>query len=320
MSDAVMTQSSEVPAEEALRTGLVDGDRAIGSIGPVIGHLLASRQHSLFSDEILSRVRGMVSDLARQLVIAEDIGASRQEDQRSREVDLASLIDKLMADARLVSHCHALAIEGQLCNRLERDSAIDPVLSPLIQSLIASDDTATASTAMAALASQARFLQSQRRMELPVSELPADLFDQILQVRSDETATETASLSQATIERLRGAYDESATRLALFSRLVAGMGAGARAALSIRHAGLGLFLSALSIASRYDRNLAVIASTDRQSARLALSLRAVGLKAQEIEEQFLYLHPEASLPANLDSLSADRASALLAVSGRTTVV
>lgn len=320
MSDAVMTQSSEVPAEEALRTGLADGDRAIGSIGPVLGHLLASRQHSLFSDEILSRVRGMVSDLARQLVIAEDIGASRQEDQRSREVDLASLIDKLMADARLVSHCHALAIEGQLCNRLERDSAIDPVLSPLIQSLIASDDTATASTAMAALASQARFLQSQRRMELPVSELPADLFDQILQARSDETATETASLSQATIERLRGAYDESATRLALLSRLVAGMGAGARAALSIRHAGLGLFLSALSIASRYDRNLAVIASTDRQSARLALSLRAVGLKAQEIEEQFLHLHPEASLPANLDSLSADRASALLAVSGRTTVV
>lgn len=315
-----MTQSSEVPAEEALRTGLVDGDRAIGSIGPVLGHLLASRQHSLFSDEILSRVRGMVSDLARQLVIAEDIGASRQEDQRSREVDLASLIDKLMADARLVSHCHALAIEGQLCNRLERDSAIDPVLSPLIQSLIASDDTATASTAMAALASQARFLQSQRRMELPVSELPADLFDQILQARSDETPTETVSLSQATIERLRGAYDESATRLALLSRLVAGMGAGARAALSIRHAGLGLFLSALSIASRYDRNLAVIASTDRQSARLALSLRAVGLKAQEIEEQFLHLHPEASLPANLDSLSADRASALLAVSGRTTVV
>lgn len=311
-----MTQSSEVSAELALRNGLAEGDMAIGSIGPVLGHLLASRQHALFSEETVSRVRGMVSDLARQLVFAEAIRAGRPEASMPAEEELSSVLQALLTNTRLVSHCHALAIEGQLSTRLERELAVDPVLSPLLQALIASDDNATASTAMAALASQARFVQSQRRMELPVAELPADLFDQILQ----ERAADGAIPSAATIDILREEYHESATRLGLFSRLVAGMGAGARAALSIRHAGIALFLSSLSATNRYDRNLAIIATSERQGARLALSLRAAGLKAQEIEEQFLYLHPETYLPEGLDGVTVDRASAVLAMSGRTSVV
>jgi hypothetical protein len=56
----------------------------------------------------------------------------------------------------------------------------------------------------------------------------------------------------------------------------------------------------------------VLSFADRQFARLALALRAAGLKQQAVEEQFLYLHPEISLPDGFDRLRADRAAALLA--------
>ena len=49
-----------------------------------------------------------------------------------------------------------------------------------------------------------------------------------------------------------------------------------------------------------------------QLARLALSLRAAGLKPQAIEEQFLSLHPDALMPESFDVLSVDRAAAILA--------
>ena len=56
----------------------------------------------------------------------------------------------------------------------------------------------------------------------------------------------------------------------------------------------------------------MLSFADRQFARLALALRAAGLKQQAVEEQFLYLHPEIALPDGFDRLRADRAAALLA--------
>ena len=77
-----------------------------------------------------------------------------------------------------------------------------------------------------------------------------------------------------------------------------------------------IFLSALAAASQQERELAVIATNDRQLARLALALRAAGLKPKDIEEQFLYIHPDVSLPEGFDALRTDRAMELLASSAR----
>ena len=49
-----------------------------------------------------------------------------------------------------------------------------------------------------------------------------------------------------------------------------------------------------------------------QVARLALTLRAAGLRPEAIEEQFLAIHPDVSLPDGFEALGADRAAAILA--------
>lgn len=311
-------QSSEASVEAVLRDELARGDRVIGTIVPVLGHLLANHDLSLFSEEIISRVRGMGSDIARQLLHAEAIRAG--EDPRASVDSVGgALTSQVLQNARLASHFHALALEWHLADRLEKRAAIDPVLSPLLQALIASDDEATAATAMAALASQARFVQAQRRMELPLGELPADLFHEVMREWSTADCG-SGNDKAAVIDNFRRDYDESAGRLGLLSRLVTGMGAGARAALAIEHAGPALFLTALASAIRCDRDLAVIATNDRQAARLALSLRAAGLKPREVQEQFLHLHPDATLPAGFENLRADEASTLLGGSGRNSVL
>ena len=84
--------------------------------------------------------------------------------------------------------------------------------------------------------------------------------------------------------------------------------------MAIDHAGVAIFSTALAIGSAQDRDLAVLSTNDRQLARLALALRAAGLKPQAVEEQFLYLHPEHSLPEGFGELRAERAAALLSAS------
>lgn len=312
-------QSSDGPVEATLREELAHGDAVIGSIGPVLGHLLANHDYSLFNDEIVSRVRGMVSDIARQLVEAKARTENASGLGGADNEERSAVAQTLLTESRLVSHCHALALEWQLSARLEKRSAIDPVLSPLLQALIASDEGATAATGMSALAAQARFVQSQRRMELPIGELPADLVHQVTASWADSIEQSGRDAVDRAVETIRRSYNESTGRLGLLSRLVTGMGAGARAALSISHAGAALFLSALASTTRCDRDLIVVSTNDRQLARLALSLRTAGLKPREVEEQFLHLHPDASLPEGFDLLRADRAAALLGASGRSSI-
>jgi hypothetical protein len=316
MNDTVMTQSSEAPVEAILRDELAHGDIVLSTIGPVLGHLLANHDHSLFSDEIVSRVRGMIGDLARQMLTAQAETAEEFDPRAYADRWQGRLTEALLTNSRLVAHCHALALEWQLTARLEARNAIDPVLSPLLQALVASDDAPTAATAMATLAAQARFAQRQRRMELPLGELPAEHFQQALTGWLEHVEAEDATAAMAAATKLRANYDESVGRLGLLGRLVHGMGAGALAALSISHAGAAIFLSALAAASQQERELAVIATNDRQLARLALALRAAGLRPKDIEEQFLYIHPDVSLPEGFHALRADRAMELLASSLR----
>jgi hypothetical protein len=315
----IMTEFSALPAglrpiDDVLRQELAQGDAQIASIAPILRHLLANDEHSVFGDEVIARVRGMLGDVARQLLdaLAEARGEGHDLDHPNPEVD--ALVTALAGIAGFLTHVHALALEWQLTERLQARLALDPVVSPLLQALIASNEPPTAAAAMALLAQQARFAQNQRRMQLPLTELPGDLFHGALITLQNHSHADTAAhaaVDQA-VAHIRKDFDESRNRLGLISRLVAGMGGGASAALSIAHAGTAIFLSALAMASGHDRDLAVLSTNESQIARFALALRAAGLKPQSIDEQFAALHPEVTLPDGFENLGTDRAAALLA--------
>lgn len=300
--------------EELLREDLVAGDAQIGTYGPILRHLLANDEHSVFSDEIIARVRGMTADMARQLLDEVAIAAGNSEERDHQPDAVVAIVSGFVANAGLLSHCHALAIEWHLAERLQSRLAIDPVLSPLLQALIASNETGTATHAMALLASQARFAQAQRRMQLPLTELPGDLLHAaFVALRAfGGTDPEQQALCVQAESAIRARYDEGRSRLGLIARLITAMGGGAMAALSLSHAGSAMFLTALAMASGQDRDLVILATSEGQYARLALALRAAGLKPQAIEEQFMTLYPDVTLPDDFEQLGADRAAALLA--------
>lgn len=307
MTETLANPAADARSVEALmREELALGDAMLGSVQPILRHLLLSEDNSLFSEEVLARVRGMLADLAGQL-LGTPLQGNGADVRRMAEVE-----SLLAGQSALLGHLHALAIELQLTERLQGRLGLDPVLSPLLQALIASPQPSVAADAMTLLAAQARFVQAGRRMQLPLAELPGDLLHSALLVLRNVAEPGDGDAIAASEARLRGQFDEARTRLGLLARVIAGMGAGMQAALSLNHAGAALFLSALSLAARLDRDQMVMATSDGQMARLALLLRAAGLKPAGIEEQFLAIHPDARMPAGFELLSADRASAVLA--------
>ncbi|WP_264443567.1 hypothetical protein [Novosphingobium sp. JCM 18896] len=307
MSDAAANPRATESVEARLRGALDQGDVVLGTVAPVLRHLLASDDSGLFGDAILARVRGMIGDVARQLMARVEGG----------DGDLAALTLALTDNPAFLGHVHALVLEWHLTELLQARLAFDPVLSPLLQALVASSDETTAALAMKFLAAQARFGQAQRRMRLALAELPGDLLHAALVALrgvagGSAEADQRAAAAEAAI---RADYDEARSRLGLLSRLVTGMGAGAVAALSLHHAGAAIFLTALAVSARQDRDLATLATSETQRTRLALALCAAGLKPEAIEEQLLALDPDAELPEGIDRLAPDRAAALIAGAG-----
>ena len=291
---------------------LVRGRQSLSRIEPILTHLLSTPDHSLFSDEIVARLRGMLNDLAWQIlrVQAEATGQSGREAFAERHGE--ALAAHFQSNTALLSQCHALAVEWQLTERLEAQSGLDPVLSPVLQDLIAHEEPAIASTAMAALAAQARFAQSQRRMELPLGELSGELFHEALvSWRAYNGERESDALTRAEA-KMRAGFDESAGRLALFARLVALAGDASDAALIPDRAGAALFFTALAARSGQSRIMAVLSTNFRQVPRLAIGLRAAGLDPARIDHVLLTLHPQAAPVAGLDVLSEGEARAMLA--------
>lgn len=303
MGDETMDLAEGAAREAILRQELARENRALDSVVPVLRHLLASEGHRLVTDAILARVRGMLSDLAGQLLAA---AAGRDPALRATgSADLAerdALAETLAGDAALLVHCHALAAESQLAERLHQNHGVDPVLSPLLQELIASDQPVMAELAMNVLAAQSRFIQSQRRMELPLGELPAELFHAL---------TAAHGPGGNAVRQLHAGYDEAASRLGLLARLVSALRRGAIAALSLDHAGPALFTSALAALAREPREQAVLACQEGQGARLALALRSADLSPEAIARQFALIDPAAGVPRELAALSPDRARLLL---------
>ncbi|MFM5948604.1 MAG: hypothetical protein ACKOPM_05140 [Novosphingobium sp.] len=276
--------------------------------------MLANDEHSVFGDEIIAAIRGMMADCARQLLEAQAEAAGDLVDMQHDPAQIATMVEHFATHPGFLTHIHALAMEWQLTSRLQARLALDPVLSPLLQALIASNEPSVAASSMALLAAQARFVQNQRRMQLPLSELPGDLLHAGLVALRGVSGDDSESQSRAAQaeQKIRASFDESRSRLGLISRLVTGMGGGATVALSVTHAGVAIFLSALAIASGQDRDMATLATNESQVARLALALRASGLRPEAIEEQFGSLHPEVTLPPAFEQLGVDHAAALLA--------
>lgn len=300
------TNRTAIPhVEGVLRNELARGDKALSGVAPVLAHLIAGSGFSLVSEAVVARLRGMLADIARQ-VLGAIAGLAAPADD---EVD--TFADYLATDSAILSHLYATAMEGQFTDRLDVRQSVDPVLGSMLQELIGSEQAATAELAMATMAAQSRFVQSQRRMELPISELPAELFDLVLRRSVSHLGEQGIAASPNAVQILKRKYDESATRVSLLGRLVTGLGGAARAALDLENSGLALFASALAILTKQPRELAILACHEQQGARLALCLRAAGLDEDQIERQFALIEPAERLPKGLADISPDRAQSIL---------
>lgn len=302
------------PAEAALRQALARGDAMLRSAPQMLRHLLSIDRSALFSEEVVAKVRGMLGDVAQQLLGPEMQGLEAGDgDAHDR------LTTSLAENGALLGHIHGLVLEGQMTESLRRRLSLDPVLSPLCQALIASEDAATADTAMRWLAAQARFCQNQRRMQLPLSELPPEVLHAALAVAHTQRIVEAADTPAGAAHHanehhtaIRATYDEGATREGLAARLVAGMGGGMGAALALTHAGFGLFATALARATGQDRDVVVQSLQPGLALRAALSLRAAGVRQEDIAPTLLALDPAAGLPEGFGPMAPEHAAAILA--------
>lgn len=287
------------------------------NVVPVLRHLLRSDDNSIFSDEIVARVRGMFLDVARQLVIALAEAAGHAEPEGWAHQAAGELAHALTDNPAFLEHFHTLALEWQWTERLERSRSLDPVLPPLLQARMGDADPQVSAGAMALLAAQARFCQNQRRMQLPLAELPGDLLHiALVTLRAHVGVEGTADAYALIAERtLRARIDESRSRLSQMSGVLDAMGSNAGAALGIDKAGVALFLTALARGSGLSREAAIMATIDNQFPRLLLALRACGLAPGAAASAALVFHPEAHLPEGHDKLTPAEAAALLADNG-----
>ena len=308
-------------ADGELHQALARADRRLVAIVPVLAHVLAAAPDAMFSQSVVARLRAMLADLARQLI------AAAQGDPGAPVDD--GLPDRLAANlaecSALLRHLHAVALEWHMTERLAALQGLDPVLSPLVQALVASDEADMAACAMHLLAAQARFGQHLRRMQFPLGELPPDVLHGVLRVLrahlavlaqeggGDEALAETIAAEAEA--RVRGGYNESATRLGLCARVSTGLGGGAMAALDLPHAGLALFATTLALATGQSRESCVLATQEGQTARLMLALRAAGLKDAGVVAALVALGGDADLPAGFSRVTPERATMLLARGG-----
>ena len=290
-----------VPAEpdaERLLADLALGGRDLGAIGPVLRHLVARPDSSLFAEELVARTRGMIESLALQLL--------RQGGERMGDMVLSTLVARLCDHERLLVHVHALALEGQMTAALGQ-RGIDSTLPPLLQARMAGGPPDGAALAMTVLAAQTRFLRSQQRMELDYAELPGDVLHDVLQIVAECSGPEGTE----TVRLVHAGYDERKSRLALLAQVGLGLGDQFLAGLDPAQAGFALFATALSLVTGQERDRVVVATAQGHEARLGLMLAMAGLAPAAREGVMVCLHPDAVVrPAWLE-IDGHRAADLL---------
>ena len=294
-------------AEQALRDQLARCDAAIATARPILRGLVANEDPALFSDAMIAGVRGMMFDLAAQLLSAQAAAAEVRDHSNFLTEHQEGLAQALSRATDLLAQAHVVVLEAQFAERLRARSGADPVLPPLMQQAAAGSDPELAELATAVLTAQSRFVKQVSEMKLPLRELPADLFDQALGIARQLGGTGMAEAER----RLRAAHDEATSREDFLARFVSRAGEDGADVLSLERAGLAVFATALAAATRQPRAQVMIAFADTQLVRLALSLRAAGFTQQTMELHFQLIHPGHSLPLGLEIVPTDRAAALL---------
>lgn len=304
MNEAVSAVTPLPTDGRVLRAALTRARTAIAAIPPVLAHLVGTEPQGMLDDEAIARTRGMIESLALELAREAGLG----------DLGLAAaLVNALVEQPALLGHCHALAIEFRAAERAAAAHGVDPVLSPLLQDRIADADPAIGAAAMELLAAQARFVLVQRRMEIATGELPAELLHDVLAA----FVGVYGAAAHGAAARVRDAYSEVKSRATLLSRVILGIDNGWQAALDPAHAGVALFLTALSLATGEDRTACALALAGGQEVRLALLLAAAGAEPARIEAVLRYFHPDAAIPPAYCAVDGARAQELLAEGART---
>lgn len=286
-------------SEDLLRAELARGRRALAAVPMVISALVNEGSPALFSEEVVARTRGMTDSLAVQLAR----GCTGEEPD---EAILAPLTAALTGMKPLLTHCHALALEGNLLVRLGAQG-LDPVLSPFLQQAISGADPDLATLAIQVLAAQGRFLQAWRRMELPLAELPVDLFGQV------RAACQTYLGERGfPVANSDGKATDRQTRSEQIASLLLSGSDGLTQALDPERAGVSLFVSAASLSTGIPRTTVIQTIAGGQEARLALMLGACGVDTAARLAAIARLSPDATCPASAIGLSPERARVLLA--------
>ena len=292
-----------------LAAGLARASAALDSTAPILRHLVLQEERAVFGDTVIAHVRGMIDDVARQLAVAQAQAGGAGEGVEPDIDEVAGFASLLSANGAFLAAVHGQALEWQLACRLEQDHGVDMVVAPLVEAAIAAQDGDRSAAAMAALVAQARFCQAQRRMQLPLGELPQDLLRIALVTLHARAQDDAEAQSRAIIaERsLRLRFDAERGRLALLRRLVDTL-PDLALALDPLHAGPALFLTALARAMGAPREDAALLTAPSHLARLALVLRAAALDGDAVRGHVAVFHPEALVPETLGALSPQDAA------------
>src|SRR6185369_1821345 len=114
----VQTAQDDAAAAEAIEATLQGelrlADAAMANTRPILRHLLLNDDHSIFGDEVIARVRGLLQDVARQLVVSLAEAAEERDAQAWAHEESGELAGAFLESPVMVAHAHALAVEWQL--------------------------------------------------------------------------------------------------------------------------------------------------------------------------------------------------------------
>ena len=108
MNDSAASVVTGETVEAVMRVELAHGDALVGTIAPILRHLLANDEHSVFSDEIIARVRGMLSDLAVQLLDAQARASGAPEARDHDSTQIEALDEQIALARQTPTGCHKI--------------------------------------------------------------------------------------------------------------------------------------------------------------------------------------------------------------------
>src|SRR5688572_23262252 len=103
-----MTEPTAESVEALLRDELARGDEMLAAARPILRHLLANDEQALFSDEMIARVRGMLLDVASQLLFAEAAAGEVRDRAGYVAERQEELAQALFEDTAFLAHAHSL--------------------------------------------------------------------------------------------------------------------------------------------------------------------------------------------------------------------